>query len=1214
MTISIWVGVLLLFGGCLAYPQTSNVPTQSSPSPSNLLSLNVNTKKVANAVSDHFLSITIEPTMIFSAIQNNLGSMAINMAKALSPAYVRISGPECNSFIFQGLQDSSQSSPSIPIKRGKNITITGWHWSQVNDFIAQTDLDLVVALNVMNRQQGTWNLSNTLDLISYSDKHSYDMAFQLGHDLQSSDQQIDGLALGKDAMRLRKVLEAFPRYINTPIVGPDAKSCDTQDDAKYLKSFIGEAGQALTALTYQVPFASEKSIENPTEMLNYITNQMEAKVWQKDYSNKYLGKSIAKKPIWIVESGSKDRKGDFTDGLIWAQRLVAGAKVGINVMMRKPSLTSLQEPTPDYWVSILHKALIGIEVFDVKMQSINKTRLETVAHCTRESSFNPNEGILAPDFRYTRGALSVFGVNMGTENVKISLKTGNLQSVPVHQYLLTSNNRKNKDKRAVKLLTLLNGQKLSLSDDGDLPILSPKIRESNRIITIPSQSVFFFVLPESKTKACMAIQIEELKTGPKNSLSELEDFESVDDDTLLIDQDDESISNEKNNFVSFRTKHARSSGDYNNKMNEKQDNTKLYNNDMKDDEENYSEPIVKYVTFSNNNWLSKFPKSLKNPEYNREMPTTAEPDTITMEIPVEQSSVSVTPANTRREKYHILAQAVIGKRHPDKKNRLECLLNSETSTETLKSNQKLKIKKRSLEQDFNPKEVDDLIKAFTSIPDEPIKEQTKFDTISDDDVKIPDIPIDNLNDNSDRLKREKTNHPTIPESQSEKKSTEPQNPTEPTPTTITTEGKKNLKIESYIQKIKSRAEQALAKANERVSQRHLRKKQNEYPKDVIVSSSQTFVKNEEPLPKESFEGTTKSPELSVSSLEATKDKSVELSALSNSGEIEKKSEKTDENLTVNHDQSSTTTIESSTTKLSKLLPTIPKEIKLSAPKKIHNARDIEDIDNGKSKKRESRQTLKSKTTPLLKHVKTSKNVDRSQTETNKKVSEVIIDNIQEELKPKMQSDNIVSPIGKKGERTSKSEKRPESNQSNVVDKLKEIKDKHKMIKVEMEQKIRAARPKLYKRSLDNNIIEDDMMDINGILEKERFESNDLDVDIPSVLKREASRYPRSLADLTLKLNEVNTYVDKKKHNEDPKTNEILDDDFNPKDWKITNDIRHSYDGDLKIKDKFNTLKNKKIDLEDIILDEDKHTNNTLVTSFINHMHKVWKYILKTFHL
>lgn len=73
MISSIWVGVLLLFGGCSAYPQAPSVPLQSTPSQSSLVSLNVNTKKVTNAVSDHFLSITMEPAMIFSALQNNLG-------------------------------------------------------------------------------------------------------------------------------------------------------------------------------------------------------------------------------------------------------------------------------------------------------------------------------------------------------------------------------------------------------------------------------------------------------------------------------------------------------------------------------------------------------------------------------------------------------------------------------------------------------------------------------------------------------------------------------------------------------------------------------------------------------------------------------------------------------------------------------------------------------------------------------------------------------------------------------------------------------------------------------------------------------------------------------------------------------------------------------------------------------------------------------------
>jgi len=105
------------------------------------------------------------------------------MAKGLSPAYVRISGPECNYFKFQGGEDILKShSPTHPVRQGRNnITITGWHWSQLNEFVAKTGLDLIVGLNVMNRQHGSWDLSNALDLISYSDKHGYDMAFQMGN-------------------------------------------------------------------------------------------------------------------------------------------------------------------------------------------------------------------------------------------------------------------------------------------------------------------------------------------------------------------------------------------------------------------------------------------------------------------------------------------------------------------------------------------------------------------------------------------------------------------------------------------------------------------------------------------------------------------------------------------------------------------------------------------------------------------------------------------------------------------------------------------------------------------------------------------------------------------------------------------------------------------------------------------------------------------------
>lgn len=83
------------------------------------------------------------------------------------------------------------------------------------------------------------------------------------------------------------------------------------------------------------------------------------------------------------------------------------------------------------------------------MSSGNKTRLETTVHCTKMSPYDPNEGIIAPEYRYNRGSITVFGVNMGSETVKLSLKTGQKQSLPLHQYVMTANNRQHR-KRAVK--------------------------------------------------------------------------------------------------------------------------------------------------------------------------------------------------------------------------------------------------------------------------------------------------------------------------------------------------------------------------------------------------------------------------------------------------------------------------------------------------------------------------------------------------------------------------------------------------------------------------------------------------------------------------------------------------------------------------------------------------------------------------------------------
>lgn len=78
------------------------------------------------------------------------------------------------------------------------------------------------------------------------------LCFSINSDIQAIGSRIDGVSLGRDVTRLRKVLEAFPRYMNSAIISPDVKSCDTQEEARYLKSFIVESGPSLSAVVYQV--------------------------------------------------------------------------------------------------------------------------------------------------------------------------------------------------------------------------------------------------------------------------------------------------------------------------------------------------------------------------------------------------------------------------------------------------------------------------------------------------------------------------------------------------------------------------------------------------------------------------------------------------------------------------------------------------------------------------------------------------------------------------------------------------------------------------------------------------------------------------------------------------------------------------------------------------------------------------------------------------
>lgn len=108
--------------------------------------------------------------------------------------------------------------------------------------------------------------------------------------------------------------------------------------------------------------------------------------------------------LFAAESNSlsKPSQGWFLDALLWAQRLGTAARLGIQVVLRQPNIQGLKQPTPDYWVSVLHKALVGRAVLETRTPfhaEQNNSRTYVYAHCAT----NHHSALLPESIAHPKG-------------------------------------------------------------------------------------------------------------------------------------------------------------------------------------------------------------------------------------------------------------------------------------------------------------------------------------------------------------------------------------------------------------------------------------------------------------------------------------------------------------------------------------------------------------------------------------------------------------------------------------------------------------------------------------------------------------------------------------------------------------------------------------------------------------------------------------------
>uniref|UniRef100_A0A1B6D4U8 Heparanase n=1 Tax=Clastoptera arizonana TaxID=38151 RepID=A0A1B6D4U8_9HEMI len=656
------------------------------------VTITVNSIKWLHLVHDKFLSLTLNPRHLLYI--EKLGHESSSMAKALSPAYFRVGGPESDLLQFaKGAENADR------------ISVTESQWLALNKFVADCNLDLIVCLNPLQRVKGVWDSRSTLELISTSDRNGYNLTWQLGFEsqkLRNIDEGISGAELGRDIVRLRKILDSFPRYKGSDIIGPDITSMKNYEEVKFIKDYLMESGDALNAITWHPQFADDKAEdEDVLQSMSMIYNGLDSLLYGKNQIPK-ASQYLTEKPMWIAESQANCYNGEFSDALIWARRLGTAARLGFYVFMHNIQDFAFNQPTPDFWVSLLYKNLVGRAVLDTRVLSGNRTTLQVFSHCTAVEEI-PLEPIIAENFAYERGSITLFGSNSLDEPIKISLASL-VKNEKVHLYVLTGGSNGSDRSR----VTLLNGQELKLSPSGDLPVLSPKVRHTNRniVYTVPAKSVFFIVLPEAKVRTCTTYPgttIDENNSLMKRLRQRKTNSENLEFDNVLIrDRDDEERSKEfdgKEVYVQFiDRRNLEQRGTNGVKPLKGRSSVQLYGTRDLNLEQRYgisrgkssvlrNKPVknansvefrgvrgriplkddmattnVKYVTYSDSSWLPKIPTNTSHAATEEIIQTLN--NTFKGYIdPVIKSILEPDPSE-RREKYTVLANAIFGKRNP----------------------------------------------------------------------------------------------------------------------------------------------------------------------------------------------------------------------------------------------------------------------------------------------------------------------------------------------------------------------------------------------------------------------------------------------------------------------------------------------------------------------------------------------------------------------
>ncbi|CAN4100391.1 unnamed protein product [Withania somnifera] len=406
-------------------------------------------------------------------------------------------------------------------------------WDELNSFFNKTGALVTFGLNALRGRQrtakrvwkGNWDSRNAHDFIGYTISKGYQIhSWEFGNELSGKGigATVGAEQYGKDVIHLKNLIEQlYTHFQPRPLLLAPGGFYDKDWYETFLEVSGPETVDALTHHIYNLGPGSDFNLVNKILNPQHLNNIVDT------FSN--LTQTIEMNgpwaSAWVGESGGAFNNGGhnvsntFVNSFWYLDQLGMAAKYHTKVYCRQTFVggnyglldTTTFIPNPDFYSALLWHRLMGKGVLAVNSNA--SSYLRSYAHCTRDRA-----GVTLLLINLSNQ--THYGVNIESSASTISHvneKSNNKRSF-MHRLKKTISwvGRKSEDitlSREEYHLTpldgnlqsrtmLLNGKPLLLTENGDIPSLSPVLLNLKSPISVAPLSIKFIVFPNFLSPGC----------------------------------------------------------------------------------------------------------------------------------------------------------------------------------------------------------------------------------------------------------------------------------------------------------------------------------------------------------------------------------------------------------------------------------------------------------------------------------------------------------------------------------------------------------------------------------------------------------------------------------------------------------------------------------------------------------------------------------------